>query len=240
MERFRDPFHIIQSYYSFLGYVAERRILYYFGLTNASQPTSVSIAMPLSEIKAISARKQEILDAAQQLFSEKGYVAASMRDLAQLLNIQPASLYSHYRSKDDILWEIAIRAAHSFYEKLMPVADGNLPTREKLVAMMQAHTHAIIANIDASAILFKEWKRLEDTKRSEFAKIIADYEGRFITALEQGIKEGIFRKGDTRFLTSMLLSSVNWMPGWYRKDGKMTADDIAKAASDFVMTGLKT
>lgn len=203
--------------------------------------TNDSKDMLSTEIKEISARKQEILDAAQQLFSEKGYVAASMRDLAQMLGIQPASLYSHYRSKDEILWEIAIRAARSFYEKLMPIAEerSHLNPESKLKAMMKAHTHAIIANIDASAIFFQEWKRLESEKRQQFAQIITDYENKFIIVLKEGMAQGIFREGDTRFLTSMLLSTVNWLPGWYKADGKLTPEDIAVEAAEFILSGLK-
>jgi TetR/AcrR family transcriptional regulator, cholesterol catabolism regulator len=198
--------------------------------------------MSLSEIKEISARKQEILDAAQQLFSEKGYVAASMRDLAQMLGIQPASLYSHYRSKEDILWEIAIRAARSFYDKLMPIANdpaAHPHPETRLRVMMRAHTHAIIANINASAIFFNEWKRLEPEKRNRFAQIIAEYEGKFISVLQEGMAQGVFRPGDTRFLTSTLLSTVNWLPGWYRPEGKLSPDDIADAAAEFILNGLK-
>lgn len=192
-----------------------------------------------NEIKEISARKQEILDAAQQLFSEKGYIAASMRDLAKALHIQPASLYSHYNSKDDILWEIAIRAAQNFYTRVFPIFDQALSPAVKLDAMMQAHTQAMIANIDASSIFFREWKRLEPERRAKFAEVIATYEGKFITVLKIGMTEGIFRHGDPRFLTSMLLSTVNWMPGWYRPDGKMDAEAIAKASADFVINGLR-
>jgi TetR/AcrR family transcriptional regulator, cholesterol catabolism regulator len=192
-----------------------------------------------SEIKEISARKQEILDAAQQLFSEKGYVAASMRDLATSLGIRPASLYSHYKSKDQILWEIAIRAAQNFYSRVFPIFEAETSPEDKLDAMMQAHTQAMIANIDASAIFFTEWKRLEDEKRSQFAEIIATYEGKFITVLREGMEKGIFRPGDARFMTSMLLSTVNWMPGWYRPKGKMSPTDIAKASADFVLNGLR-
>jgi AcrR family transcriptional regulator len=191
------------------------------------------------EIKEISSRKQEILDAAQQLFSEKGFVAASMRDLATALGIRPASLYSHYKSKDEILWEIAIRAAQNFYERVDPILASETPPLPKLDAMMQAHTQAMIANIDASAIFFTEWKRLEDEKRQQFAEIIATYEGKFIGVLKAGMTQGVFRNGDPRFLTSMLLSTVNWMPTWYRPDGKMSPADIAQASANFVLKGLE-
>jgi len=192
-----------------------------------------------AEIKEISARKQEILGAAQQLFREKGFVAASMRDLANELGIRPASLYSHYSSKDEILWEIAIRSAYEFYQVVMPITEKEMLPEPKLQVMMRAHTRVMIRNINASAIFFKEWKRLEPEKRAQYETVISTYEGKFIEVLREGMEAGVFRTGDARFLTSMLLSSVNWIPDWYREEGKMTVDDIADASADFVLNGLR-
>ena len=51
-------------------------------------------------------RKEVILKAAAQLFHEKGYKAASMRDLAERVGVEAASLYNHIRSKTELLHDI--------------------------------------------------------------------------------------------------------------------------------------
>ena len=47
--------------------------------------------------------KDNILNAALKLFSERGYEGASMSDIADLLGITKAALYKHYKSKQEIL-----------------------------------------------------------------------------------------------------------------------------------------
>ena len=49
------------------------------------------------------------------MFKDKGFAASSMRDLAETVGIEAASLYNHIKSKSEILQEII------FHEKRSPV-----------------------------------------------------------------------------------------------------------------------
>lgn len=187
----------------------------------------------------LSERKQQILEVARDLFSRKGYGLASMRDLADELDIRPASLYSHYKSKEEILWEIAIRAKEAFFLKVLPLANSTAPIEERLRLMIEAHVAVIIQNINASAIFFEEWKHLGDDRRTEFAAYQKKYESSFQALIEKGIEGEIFRKQNTRFGVLSLLSGINWIHKWYKPEGSMKAEEVAREAADFVLAALK-
>ncbi|MEM8886996.1 MAG: TetR/AcrR family transcriptional regulator [Bacteroidota bacterium] len=195
--------------------------------------------MDSQPLPALSERKQQILNAARDLFSHKGYGAASMRDLAKVMDIKPASLYSHYKSKEDMLWEIAIRAKEAFFQKVLPLAGGQGNIEERLRSMLQAHVGVIIDNINASAIFFGEWKHLSDPRRSEFASYQEAYEQAFRELVDEGIRAGSFREQNTRFGVRSLLAGINWIHKWYKPDGRMQAEEIAAQAADIGLAALR-
>lgn len=194
--------------------------------------------MAQDTLPPLSKRKQQILDAAQHLFSHKGYEVASMRDLADDLKIKAASLYSHYASKDEMLWEIAIRAKQAFFHKVLPLALGEGDVETRLRKMIGAHVEVIIENINASAIFFEEWKHLNEPRRSEFARHQDNYEKSFQAVIEEGIKQGLFRSQNSLFAARSLLSGINWIHKWYKPSGKMKPEEIARQTSDFGLAAL--
>lgn len=195
--------------------------------------------MTFADIDPLSPRKQEILDAAKKLFSDKGYVAASMRDLAKALSIKPASLYSHYTSKDEMLWEIAVRCAKEFHEYVLPMAASGGSVVERLENMLKGHLHMIIRNQNASAIFFEEWKHLEEPRRSTFLTFRNQYEQAFIDTIEEGKNQGLFRDVNPRFSMFTLLSSINWVHRWYRPNGRMSIEDIEQEFAKLLIVGIK-
>ena len=196
--------------------------------------------MIFSDIKVLSKRKREILDRAQELFNQKGYATASMRDLAEELHIKPASLYSHYQSKEEILWEIALRCAREFHEGVLPLTQTHEEPLELLRSMIKAHVTVIIRNIDAAGIFFTEWEKLSEPRRSTYASLIQEYEEAFAKVIREGIRMGIFRSVPAKFATSMLLSSINWIQHWYRPRGKMKEAQITQTCQEFILEGLMT
>jgi AcrR family transcriptional regulator len=187
----------------------------------------------------LSTRKLEILAEARKLFSRKGYEAASMRDLAEALGIKPASLYSHYDSKEEILWEIAQRCAREFHEAVLPAAAGPALPAERLDRMIRAHIEVVIRNQDASVIFFREWRHLHEPHRSEYAGSIAAYEEAFGSVLREGMAAGAFRPAPLRLSVHMLLASLNWVHRWYRPEGAMQVQDIQDSLSKLLLNGLR-
>ncbi len=189
--------------------------------------------------KTKSDRKRQIRETAQNLFREKGYKATSMRDLASAVGIEPASLYNHIRSKEQILKEICYDMAEQFFEAQSKV-DPNLRADEKLKEAIRANIQVITNNLDASAVFLHEWRFLKEEHLVEFKTMRNKYEAIFVKIVQDGIKNAIFREVDVKFYILSLFSSMNWIYEWYQPNGKYTVEEISNMLIDLLFDGIKT
>lgn len=189
-------------------------------------------------MRVISERKQQVISKAEELFSRKGYLATSVRDLAQALNIEAASLYSHVKSKEDLLWSIADGSANAFFDRVGPIAVKNIRTQEKLTEMIIEHVTVITDHLAASAVFFREWRHLSEPRRSEYAQRISNYEKIWRGVVVEGIEENLFKNYDEGFSSRTLLSAINWTHTWYRPDGELTPRQIGENLASFLLSGL--
>ena len=89
--------------------------------------------------KKNSSKKDTIIEKASKLFREKGFGAASMRDLAENVGVEAASLYNHIQSKSEILQAICFKVANDFLSNLDQVQASSEPALKKLELIIRFH-----------------------------------------------------------------------------------------------------
>lgn len=184
-------------------------------------------------------RKQQIEEKATVLFQERGYAATSMRDLAQDLGIEAASLYSHIKSKEEILQKICFRMAEEFFLAWEEVEMENSSQAAKMEKAMVAHVKVITKDTDASAVFFNEWRHLSEPFLTDFLSMRNDYEGRFKKILRDGMTTGEFKQVDEKFMMLTILSSLNWTHNWYKPEGSLSPEEVGARLSGLLLNGLK-
>lgn len=188
--------------------------------------------------KGNSARKEQIIETAATLFSQRGYMATSMRDIADSMGIEAASLYNHISAKEEILHEICFSHAQLFLKAIDEVNDIYFDAEKKLRMAIQNHVEILTSNLTQSKVFLQEWKYLNDENRIEFIQLRDRYEKEFTVILQNGEDENLFQAVDKKFAVLNILSSLNWIVEWYKADGAMSPTELATKLSDFVLTGL--
>ena len=184
-------------------------------------------------------RKREILAASQNVLKEKGYAATSVRDIAKALSMEPASLYSHFKSKEDLLKITCFDMADKLELGIAEVNDIYFNAEEKLRIAINLHVKVLTQNLNSAMIFIRDWRNLTGKSLDQFILKRNAYEAGFREIVQTGINEGIFNETDKKFAALTILSSVNWIVEWYKEDGSLSSEQIATKLSDFILSGLK-
>jgi AcrR family transcriptional regulator len=186
-------------------------------------------------------RKEQVIRKAAELFKKKGYAAASMRDLAHLLGIEAASLYSHIKSKEEILRSLCFDMAAEFRKSLEEVEkQRDLPASEKLRKGIIGHIQVMAKDLTASAVFMNEHRHLSQPYLRDFLLLRINYINRFKSIIEEGTRSGEFKRTiDKKLAVMTLFSSLNWMPMWYDPSGLIEPIELGVQLSDMLVNGLK-
>lgn len=189
--------------------------------------------MPLEKTK-----KQAILEAAAALFRDRGYSATSMRDLAEAVDLKASSLYNHISGKEEMLKTICFQNAYRFHDELNRIETEPLNTTEKIEQLVRFHIIMATEEVTSITSFNDEWRHLTEPDLSRFRELRKDYENRFKTIIESGIKEGTFKDIDPTILLHTILSSIRWVYDWYRTGRPTTPTELAKEITTIVLSGI--
>ncbi len=185
-------------------------------------------------------RKEQVIRSAAELFREKGYAASSMRDLAQKLGIEAASLYSHIKSKEEILQSLCFDMAAEFRKSLEEVEKQKVSASEKLKLGIIGHVQVMAKDLIASAVFMNEHRHLSQPYLREFLLLRINYINRFKDILEEGVRKGEFKDNiDIKLAVMTLFSSLNWMPQWYDPNSNIDSLSLGQQLSDMLVNGLR-
>ncbi len=183
-------------------------------------------------------QRSDIIQAAAQIFRQKGYHGTSMQDIADAVHLQKASLYHHISGKQEILVDILDRALDLLIKDIEAVAKSEIKPEEKVRQAMQAYVGRLTEDIDLAAVLLQEHRSLADDLQAAHIARRDRLESIWREILQEGNKSGDFRHTDEVITTFAILGVLNWMITWYQPGGRLTAQEIANQFGDIFLKGL--
>ena len=210
-----------------------------FLLTNVSLFTfgiMVSLQNPNKAKNGKISRRDEILKKAIHMYRERGYASSSVRDLAQKVGIEAPSIYSHFKSKEQILQQICFEMADTFM-KGIERTENVKHVQERLSLAIKEHIEVVINQREASVVMWNEWKFMTNPSLGVFQMMIRDYEERFEMIIKEGMKKGAFRKLDPKTVTNLILASLNSMGHWHKYNDR-SSSDLEHEFSEIYLRGI--
>jgi AcrR family transcriptional regulator len=181
-------------------------------------------------------RKQQIIATAADLFREKGYKATSMRDIASKVGLEAASMYSHIRSKEDLLVDICMECAHWFTKGMDDISASQQSEDCKLRDLISLHVSIAFDHPASITVFNDEWRHLPEPHHSLFIKARKSYEQAFRNILDTGKRTGIFAFVHTDIVFNIIMKCMSWS---YLALGKYNKEDITHEITTFILKALK-
>jgi len=182
--------------------------------------------------------REDILEAAAQVFRQKGFHGASMNDIAEATSLKKASLYHHVSSKQEILLSILDRALELLLDKISAITNQDIPADKKLRLMIRAYLQILAENMDLAAVLLFEHRALERKQHARHIPNRDKFETLWRDVIAEGVRARLFKCDNPALATRALFGAMNWTITWYHPDGDLTIEQIADQYSDLLLNGL--
>lgn len=182
--------------------------------------------------------KQEILNAAAQIFSQKGYHATSMQDIADAVNLKKASIYHHVASKQEILQGVLEQALDLVIARVTAVTEEDAPAPQKLRQAIRDYLQTLASHQELAAVLLLEYRSLLPEHNHSHIPHRARFEGLWRGLIQEGADTGTFECADPAMATRALLGVMNWSITWYHPEGPLSPEQIADQFANLFLNGL--
>lgn len=185
-----------------------------------------------------STKKDVILMKASLLFRTRGFNAASMRQLAEMVGVEAPSLYNHIGSKIELLQEICFKMAAEFTAHLDVIEKMPVTSSAKIDQIIRFHICMMLNKFDQVFVADHEWMHLKEPYLNQFLNKRRVYEKRLVTLIEEGIRTKEFRKSNPYVMVLTLLSAVRGIEFWQRQRKNVTPQVLEDDMAGHLLKGM--
>jgi AcrR family transcriptional regulator len=182
-------------------------------------------------------RLAKILVHATNVFCEKGYAAASMRDLSRASGVSLSNLYYYFESKEELLYLIQKDTFTTIVARLRERLDEIDDPAERIRAFILNHLEYFLANQKAMKVLSHEDEVLKNGFGAEIAGIKREYY-RICVELLDNYKHARGLEFSSRMAVLSLFGMMNWIYTWYNPRVDAEARELARDMGNIFLQGI--
>lgn len=185
-------------------------------------------------------KRELIMAAAIQVFSQKGYHNAKMEEIALAAGIGKGTIYEYFASKLQLLQDIMEQSFHRYEDSLGADINNSLSFEAKMKILLEGHFRFCQQNKELTRFLFWDTEVCDEELREWAVKKRAEKEGRLQEIIQAGIKSGEIRDLDPKLITVMIsgIFGAIWIPvvleGW-----EIDAGQAAEQITAILMHGIQ-
>lgn len=186
--------------------------------------------------RAVGSRFEDIVDAAAQLFSEQGYAATSIQDIADSVGLLKGSLYHYIHTKEDLLEAVIQEAHHHTASVGIDALEVDGDALEKLRYVVRRHLSGAAENLAKVRVFYRESQFLPPDRLKLILASRDTYEHSLREIIRMGQEEGSLAAHLDPTLTAIaILAVLNSVQQWFRPDGPRSLDEVTATFTDLIL-----
>jgi AcrR family transcriptional regulator len=173
--------------------------------------------------------RRRLFETAIVLFGDQGFHAVSVRDIAAELGLQPAALYAHVASKQQLLYELVSIGFEEHRDRLKAaLLDAGRSPADQIRALVRAHVLIHVEFAPLARVANREARALSEDQLAAIAQIRRDTEQMFLDVIERGVRMGEFHVEDP-YLAVLAIGGMGIRTAeWWTPDCGRSAAHVAE------------
>ncbi|HSO13730.1 MAG TPA: TetR/AcrR family transcriptional regulator [Anaerolineales bacterium] len=192
--------------------------------------------IPLTEEQQTK-RRHEIFHQVVSVFMKKGFHETSMHEIAQVAGLGKSTLYDYFKAKDEILIYFFEDQLNDLTNEAQKIALQNLSADKRLRQVMEKYMEILQSNKSLFMRLTAESQRLKPESQKQIQDKRHAYQDLIRALIDEGIREGVFRKVDSLLAARLLLSAMT--PVVYGSRFTGTPQEMLKETLDIFFKGIE-
>jgi AcrR family transcriptional regulator len=199
------------------------------------------------------ARREEIINAAEKIFFEKGLAQATMDEIAEAAELSKGTLYLYYKSKEDLYLSVAMKGTEILYQLFSKVLNSGEPTMRMIANLGEAYYDYFRNHRNYFRMYyFFENPQVQSQVSPEMRDVCQESDRKIwdlvVALLQRGIDEGLLRKDlDPLEAGVMLWSNSNGMmrimdrqEDYWKERMGLNLEKMLRASNRMLVEGMMT
>jgi AcrR family transcriptional regulator len=185
----------------------------------------------------MNSSKEKITQAAIGLFAARGFRGTSIRGIARAIGTSASNIYHYFGNKEGLMLAILQHTNAPLISQLEAISKKDMDPLARFKLLIETHIHLTVQYMQPSKItnineehLSREGERVS----KQLQRTILNFYTKELRILH-GL--GFVRSKNLTILALNILAAINWMVRWYRRDGKLSIDEISKETVSFALYG---
>jgi len=182
--------------------------------------------------------KDQVIKAAIDLFSTKGFNGTSIRAIANAMGMSISNIYHYFVNKEGLMLAILQHSAERLLSRLRKVSESKMDPVARFELLIETHVRLSDEFKKESKIFFIDEDHLSPEGNEINRHIQREVLNIYLMELRTLNELGYLISRNLMVSAFNILAVINWQLRWYRPGGPLSMDDVSKEIVSFVMHGL--